>query len=347
MSSGHGAVTGRLRRAARCSALALAALGCHASGGPGAPAAVAGSCPFPTAFEWTSTGPLAEPQSPSQLSLKDFTVAKANGKFVVYATVFDTKSGWGSVNFNFADWSQAASAPQTFMGNTAVGATVAPTLFYFTPRQVWVLAYQSGGFKYATTNEPTQPSSWSPPRDLLKGGPPTALDQTVICDAAQCYLFFAGDNGSIYRSTLPSGDFPGTFSGYETILRDTQVNLYESVQVYSVTGTGQFLMLVEAVGLVGRYLRAFRASSLGGTFTAIPGASTEARPFAGQRNVTFTGTAWTKDISHGDLVRTDPSETQPIEPCHLQFLYQGVDRTKPLTDYATIPYRPALLTLTH
>jgi hypothetical protein len=92
--------------------LVLVALACHASGGPAVVASGGKHCPFPTSFQWTSTGPLAEPQAPSNLSLKDFTVAHANGKFVVYGTVFDTKTGWGGVQFQFDDWSQVASAKQ-------------------------------------------------------------------------------------------------------------------------------------------------------------------------------------------------------------------------------------------
>ena len=38
------------------------------------------------------------------------------------------------------------------------------------------------------------------------------------------------------------------------------------------------------------------ASSLGGTFTKMG-------TFAAKSNVTFTGTAWTSDISHGDCRR--------------------------------------------
>lgn len=327
----------------RISALCLLALGCHAGGGATAPAGDGQSCPFPTSFAWSSTGPLAEPQGPTRVSLKDFTIAKANDTFVVYGTVFDQKLGWVGVNFNFSDWSGLASAPQTIITGGRLGPTTAPTLLYFTPKRVWVLAYQAP-FQYAISTNPAEPSSWSPPKPLLNDQPPMALDQSLICDATDCYLFFAGDNGKIYRSRLPIGDFPGTFAGYETILTDTQVNLYESVQVYSVQGTGRYLMLVEAVGAVGRYFRAFSAASLSGTFTPLPEASSEQQPFAGESNVAFTGHAWTKDVSHGDFVRMDPSETLPVDPCHLEFLYQGFDRTAPLTDYATIPFRPALLT---
>jgi hypothetical protein len=201
-------------------------------------------------------------------------------------------------------------------------------------------------FSYATATDPTDPSKWSTRKNLLTNGSTNQIDPTVLCDATDCYLFYAGDDGNIYRSSMPIGNFPGVFNGYQTILTDTQANLFEAVEVYAVKGTGEYLMIVEAMGSGGRYFRGFRAPSLGGTFTAIPGASTEATPFAGKKNVTFTGTAWTNDISHGDLIRSDIDETQPIDPCNIQFLYQGRDPSSTAT-YNELPYRPGLLTKTN
>jgi hypothetical protein len=281
------------------------------------------------------------------VSLKDFTVVQWNGKYVVYATVFDTAAnGWNMVNLVFNDWSEMEKVDQYYMANSPTRGGVAPTLMYFTPKKLWVLAYQ-WGFTYATSTDPTQPSSWSSGKNLLNGGPNGAIDQTLICDSTNCYLFFAGDNGNIYRSKMPIASFPGTFSGYDTIMTDTQARLFEAVQVYSVKGTpNKYLMIVEAMGSGGRYFRAFTASSLDGTWTPMADAEKETSPFAGKANVTFTdGNAWTNDISHGDLVRTDPAETMPIDPCNLQFLYQGFDKTKSGGDYGRIPYRPAVLTL--
>jgi hypothetical protein len=271
------------------------------------------------------------------VSLKDFSSVVFNNQHIVYMSTVDSAGSYGLAAMTFTDWPQMATATQS-----AVPGVAAPTLMYFSPKSIWVLMYEWGpwAFTYQTSTDPTNPSAWSGPHDLYQG---SSIDATVVCTSTTCYLFFANDNGNIYRSSMPIGSFPGTFPAATTIMTDTTPNLFEAVQVYTVKGVNQYLMLVEAEGSAGRYFRSFTATDLGGTWT--PLAATESNPFAGKANVTFNGTAWTSDISSGDLVRDNPDETQTVDPCNLQLLYQGLVPSTGLT-YNQLPWQPGLLTLT-
>jgi hypothetical protein len=315
---------------------------------------------LPSTFRWSSSGVLAGPkpdaQHPQALAIKDFSVVRHNNQWLTYATTA-SPSGWGLVQFNFNDWSQAASAPHTYLDTASAigpGYRAAPQVFYFAPQNLWYMVYQTGPPTYSTSTNPADPHSWSAPRTFIAQEPPivtqnkgdgTWIDFWVICDTADCHLFFSDDNGHIYRAQTSLANFPNGFGNTRIVLSDTKFNLFEATNVYKVQGSDQFLLIQEAIGSTGRrYFRSYTSTSLTGTWT--PHAATENEPFAGRANVTFPGGAWTQDISHGELVRASNDQTLTINPCRLQYVYQGIDPSAG-GDYLRLPWRMGLLSQTN
>jgi endo-1,4-beta-xylanase len=320
--------------------------------------------PLPASFSWSSTGPLIAPRpDPGHpvVSVKDPTVFRYKGRWHVYATTADTTGAWSLAHTSFKDWSQASTAPVTFLDtNPNIGDryAAAPQVFYFAPQKLWYMVYQTGPPSYSTTTDPSEPGSWSAPRHFFGSEPPVLtenkgdgfwLDFWTICDRTDCYLFFSDGNGHQYRSRTTRAEFPNGFRDTTIVLSEpNRFDLFEASNVYRLGDRGTYLMLVEALATKSdwrRYFRAWTADSLGGTWT--PLADTEANAFIRANNVTFEAgqPAWTKDFSHGEMIRDGVDQTLTLDPCRLRFLYQGMDPSAS-GDYSQLPWRLGLLTQT-
>ncbi|WP_230423618.1 non-reducing end alpha-L-arabinofuranosidase family hydrolase [Streptomyces radicis] len=318
---------------------------------------------LPSSMRWSSSGVLAGPRQDAShqdiAAIKDFTVVRHNGEWQVYATTASPSRGWNLAHFAFPDWPQAADAQHTFLDTASgvgPGYRAAPHLFYFEPQNLWYLVYQTGLPSYSVSSDPSDPTSWSTPRNFMSSVPPIVeqnigngawLDFWVICDTANCHLFSSDDNGHIYRSQTSLANFPNGFGNTVIALEDAnRFNLFEGTAVYKVGDTGEYLLLQEAIGSNGRrWYRSFTSGSLGGPWSALH--ASESNPFARSTNVTFpSGTpSWTQDFSHGELLRADNDQTLTIDPCRLRFLYQGMDPNAG-GDYIRLPWRMGLLTQT-
>jgi hypothetical protein len=315
---------------------------------------------LPSSFQWSSSGVLAGPrpnaQNPDVVAIKDFSVVRHNNQWQIYATAASPSRGWSLVHFAFGDWPQAASAQHTYLENSGIGPgyRAAPQVFFFAPQNRWYLVYQTQPPTYSTSTNPASPTSWSAPQTFIANEPPivtqnkgpgTWIDFWVICDSANCYLFFSDDNGHIYRAQTSLGSFPNGFGNTQIVLTDSRFALFEGTAVYRVAGQNQYLLLQEAIGSNGRrWYRSYTSGSLTGGWT--PLAATEGNPFARSNNVTFPGGAWTQDISHGELIRAGNDQTLTLNPCDLQFVYQGMNPSAG-GDYIALPWRMGLLTQTN
>ena len=317
--------------------------------------AVAPKLPFATPLKWKSSGVLVSPISDEThtiVSVKDPTIVRYNDLWHIYATAYSTSAKtWSMVYLNFKDWSDSPKAKLTYIdvNLNLRGYHCAPNLFYFRPHKKWYLVFQSQQPQYCTTDDLSKPETWTKPQNFFETKPASAprlwIDYWVICDDTHAYLYFTGDNGCVYRSRTRIEDFPKGMSDPEICIEGKRFDVFEGSMTYKIKGTGTYLTLVEAIGPA-RYYRAWISDSLDGEWKPIPEATTWEKPFAGINNVTFENgvTPWTRDISHGELIRDGYDETMTIDPNHLQLLYQGRDPASN-GNYSLLPYRLALLTL--
>jgi hypothetical protein len=325
-----------------------------AASGQGGESAALGS------FQWSSSDPLVTPMADDAhpiLSVKDPSIVRFDDRYHVFATTANEAGSWSMVYFSFGDWSEAATAPQHYLSDNPVlaGYHAAPQVFFFAPQNKWYLIFQSGQPQYSTTDDISKPESWTRPVNFFASEPPTVLankgsggwlDFWIICDDALCHLFFTDDNGSFYRSQTSVEAFPEGFVDPVIALKGTKETLFEGSSTYRVDETNQYLTLIEAFGPSGqRFYRSFVADRLDGEWT--PLADSWDNPFAGTNNVTYeSGNAWTRDVSHAELIRSGHDQRLTVSLSCLRFLYQGAPTGSTGVEYFRIPYRLALLTRT-
>jgi len=311
---------------------------------------------LPSTFEWSSSAMLIGPHSDSEQldALKDPSIVYYNGLYHVFASTAK-EAGYNLVYLNFADFSSANSSTYHYLDATPIGTgyRAAPQVFFFAPQNLWYLIYQDGNAAYSTNTAIDNPAGWSAPQHFWATEPSIVtqdigsgywVDMWVICDSSNCYHFSEDDNGHLYRAQTTLANFPSGMSQPVIALSDPNPdNLFEASNVYHVNN--EYLLIVECIGTNGRrYFRSWTAPTLSSSWTAYT--ATQANPFAGAANVAFTGTAWTDDISHGEMVRTNVDQTMTISPCNLRYLYQGISPTAS-GDYNALPWRLALLTQTN
>ena len=323
----------------------------------------------PHSFKWSSTGPLVGPKDDGHgiAAIKEPSVVQVDGTYHVFATTIKPDGSANLVYLNYTDFSNANSAPFFYLEQSAIGKgyRAAPQVFYFAPQKLWYLIFQNGNAAYSTNPDISNPAGWSAPKTFFSSTPTLVQTNTksggywvhmwVICDKDNCHLFSSDDNGRLYRSQTSLVNFPSGMSEPVVALENTQNKyaLYEGACVYAIRDGAcpdKFLLLVEAFGSDGqRYFRSWTSKKLDGTWK--PLADTEGNPFARSTNSVPAGGAtalWTKQISHGEVVRSLTDQTLPIDVCKLSFLHQGMAPATPgSTPFNSLPWKLGMLTLTN
>jgi len=299
-------------------------------------------------LSWTSTDPLIMPRE-GHFSVKDPSVVYYNNKYHVFATIND--GSWKSIYLNFDNFDQAASTEYKLFSPAKSGSfTVAPQVFYFTPQKKWYIFTQWPP-QYTTNDNIENIDGWTQ-RTVLPPGEKGAfngnsLDFWVICDDADCYMYYFKDDGKMYYMATSIDNFPNfdpdTFKVADIQdSGDTHI-VFEAGNVYKIKGTDYYLLQVEGWDSTEskRLYRSWVSKSLDGPW--ISHRTTEEKPFAGLENTQFSGDPWSHQISHGEMIREGYDEKMLLNPCNMQFLYQGVDLAGFKGQYGERPYYIGLL----
>jgi hypothetical protein len=306
-------------------------------------------------FNWISTAPLIRihPHAQRQMvSIKDPSIVRFNDRWHLFATYATHDGAWGMLYTSFADWNEAAAAPQHHLQDTPNlgGYHCAPQVFYFTPHKLWYLVYQSQHPTYSTNADLSKPEGWTKPQSFFEGTPKSVvdgwLDYWIICDDTHAYLFFTDDHGRFYRSRTALSDFPKGFDEPVVVMQEAEKrDLFEGGCTYRIKGTNQYLTLIEAANEKWkRYYKAFVADRLDGQWR--PLAAEWGNSFADVTRVRMEDGSkpWSEDISHGELLRDGYDQTMTIDPANLVLLYQGLSPDQPAgLTYVQLPWQLALL----
>ena len=130
----------------------------------------------------------------------------------------------------------------------------------------------------------------------------------MICDDANCHLFFTDDAGHWYRGQTTLAAFPQGFSDPVVALRDdaNPSRIFEASNVYKLSGTNKYLGAHRGVrrhSSYHRYYRSWIADSLDGEWTPLQ--DTYAAPFAGdqQHHLHEPAAVGRRTSASGEMVR--------------------------------------------
>ncbi|MCO8121169.1 hypothetical protein NHH03_05425 [Stieleria sp. TO1_6] len=307
---------------------------------------------LPKAWEYSAAliAPESREDEPSYAQ-KDPTLVFHDGRWHVFMTV--KLPGRSAIEYcSFSDWDAANQSKRVLLPVSESDYYCAPQVFFYRPHKLWYLIYQMGvpnankmAVAYSTTDDITNPNSWSKAQLILDGGPSDprvvgGLDFWIICDDTRAHLFFTSLNGKMWRMWTTRDEFPLGFRDCQVAL---DADIFEASHTYRLKDRDAYLTIIEQKGQ--RYFKAYIADKLDGQWTPI--ADTRQHPFAANTNTQPLQNveAWTDNISHGELIRDSNDERLIVDPDHFRVVFQGLlESEKQGKPYGQFTWRIGMLT---
>ncbi|RCX14850.1 dockerin type I repeat protein, partial [Anaerobacterium chartisolvens] len=247
---------------------------------------------------------------------KDPTIVYYEGKYHVFYTGANQGGGWQTLYTSASTIAGLKGAPRTYMSKIGESYFCAPEVFYFEPHKLWYLVYQDGtyGAAYATTSNIADPNSWSGPKSFGISGN-MGWDYYIICDDQYAYMYNTPSDGSgnLYVRRTSLENFPRGWGAPSVSIRST----FEGAEIYKSLADGQYYLLIEDMK-DGRYYELWTSSSAGGPWTQV------AEKWAWRGNLSYNGSRWTTNVSHGELIRAGYNQKLEINDINkVDFLIQG------------------------
>lgn len=333
--------------------------------------------PFATGqFSWKASQPLVTPIDHGGdhcYSVKDPSIVRHNGRWHLFSTIRSKQKTHQIEYRSFTDWADANKTEPQLLDLTG-GYCCAPQIFYFDPQKKWYLIYQvqdpsrkpSLQPVYSTTENLTDPKSWSKPTLLFDEHPVNVkmwIDFWVICDSEKAHLFYTDHAGSMFRMETPIDHFPNGFAESREQLAVTvhgkdktgPWRLHEANHIYYVKEKNKYLALLEAVrphptkrnywDSRNRFVFAMVADSLEGPWQRVESGEND---FIGIPNYVFNedGSPTKYDqISHPELIRSGFDERLEVKDYHLRMMFQVFDAasTPDNYDYDNLPWELSIM----
>lgn len=217
----------------------------------------------------------------------------------------------------------------------------APQVFFFAPRGLWYLVYQTRDANYqpvySVTKTIDRPESWSPPAVLVaKGEEAKWIDFWVICDETTAYLFYTRSHCDVYVRTTTLEAFPHGWSEGEPIFG----GVHEAVHIYKVKGRDEYHMIYELNQQGLRLFGLAQAHHLPGPWEKV----TDSYATGAQLSRGPGVARWTEMVSHGEMIRSGYDQRLEYDADSPAMLIQGRLDDAGDTPYPNLRWKLGLIT---